>query len=430
MTTTQSSVDQANSTKNNEHEEFEAFLEEVEQLSLKFSDKENPSHHPSDGGNPCEETVVDDDANKPRCQDYIETEAKEKTLSAVKTRERNKACEGINVKTSVKKKNHNNLSRQEKQNRIRLADENRSAWNEFKNLDLSAPSKGNNSGGDSEGKPKISFQIMKEKNTKKKKKRDAAKGGKEFIPDSAKAPNFSNDDHDKYADALSTPKWILVMDTCCLIQDNGMAAQKLIDLANQTFNARYIAEKHAHENNHAAILATSVEEPIEIVIPHKVWSELEFQSKSQDSRTAYFARSVIRMLRDELTQCGSNGVPGYGNDNGKILRSQSLLQSRHASSKFLSLDRISAPTNDDHILACALLEHDHWTVSASSSGSDIAARAGGVVLVTTDGNLTCKALANKVKVYSPSSFHDYYVRRMESLRKRAVQSLAGSALRL
>lgn len=427
MTTTQASIDQANSTNNNEHEEFEAFLEEVEKLSLKFSDKENPSHHPPDGGNPYEKDVVDGAANTPRCQDYIETEAKEKTLSAVKPRERNEACERINVKTSVKE-NHNNLPRQEKQNMIRVADENRCAWNEFKKMDLSAPSKGNNKGGDSEGKPKISFQIMKEKNMKKKKKRDAARVGKEFIPDSAKTPNFSNDGHDKYADAASPPKWILVMDTCCLIQDNGMAAQKLIDLANQTFNARCMAEKHANEYNHAAILATSVEEPIEIVIPHKVWSELEFQSKSQDSRMAYVARTVIRMLRDELTQCRSTGIPANG--NGQIIRSQSVLQSRDATSKFLSFDRISAPTNDDHILACALLEHDHWPASASSSGSDRAARAGGVVLVTTDGNLTCKALANKVKVYSPSGFHDYYVRRMESLRKRAVQSLAGSALRI
>jgi len=213
------------------------------------------------------------------------------------------------------------------------------------------------------------------------------------------------------------PRWTLIIDTCCLIHDNGMGIQNIIDLANHAANAHI----RAQNQKNVALATPTVDEPIDIVIPFKVWSELEYQSKSAEPKNAYAARTVMRMLRDELE---SNGINANGSSKCNALRSQSLLESRDAAAKFLSKDFQS--TNDDHILACALMENETFGSNQPTS-SEV---AGGVVIVTLDNNLACKAYANGLKVYgSPSKFQEYYHKRMSSLRQRAAGSLVDSALR-
>ena len=75
-------------------------------------------------------------------------------------------------------------------------------------------------------------------------------------------------------------QFILIIDTCCLVGDNGVAAvEELLKLAR--------AEG----------------ESIDTVIPFKVWGELEGQSKRKDCpQTAFEARSAMRLLRAKLEQ--------------------------------------------------------------------------------------------------------------------------------
>ena len=56
-------------------------------------------------------------------------------------------------------------------------------------------------------------------------------------------------------------------------------------------------------------------------------------------------------------------------------------------------------TNDDHIIACALVELEKW------AGDNI---AGGVVMITSDNNMAYKAYSNGLEVYSPLDFNAYY----------------------
>jgi predicted ribonuclease YlaK len=195
-----------------------------------------------------------------------------------------------------------------------------------------------------------------------------------------------------------------------LIENNGLDVKDLILLATNAFDARIKAQRN---QRNTALMTTIVDEPIHIVIPVKVWSELEFQSKSKspEANIAYAARSAIRMLRDELES------------EGGVLRSQSLLEARRAGDEFLPKD--SKSTNDDHILVCAMMEDERYKNDYSSSCT----AAGGVVVVTLDSNLVCKAISNGLKVYSPTEFQLYYQKRMCSLRQRALGRLADSALR-
>jgi len=79
--------------------------------------------------------------------------------------------------------------------------------------------------------------------------------------------------------------------------------QKVIDSANESTTSSL----------------SPVEEPIDVVIPFKVWSELEHQSKSAEPDNAYAARTAIRMLRDELK---SNGIYAKVRERRRALRSQ------------------------------------------------------------------------------------------------------------
>ncbi len=187
------------------------------------------------------------------------------------------------------------------------------------------------------------------------------------------------------------------------------------NLINLATNASDACIKALQNQRTAALMITIVDEPIHIVIPVMVWNELDYQSKSKSSEatTMYAAREVIRMLRDELE---SEVISNRG-----VVRSQSLLEARQAGDNYLRKD--SKYTNDDHILACAMMEYEAYKNDSEKLD------AGGVVMVTLDGNLACKAISNGLKVYSPAEFQEYYQKRMSSLRQRAVVRLAESALR-
>lgn len=401
-----------------DEDEFQAFLEEIEQLSIKHSghDEANNERTPDESGTAA--SVDEED------KIVLNTSSTIKDNDAATT---NNTDEGDRFKTSKShRKSIINLSRQDKKSMIQCADNNQRSWTEFKKSDPSRAT------GDDEGdaitsnvesKPKISFQIMNANDKKKKKKKnkiiDSAENSSisEWAVDSnteiqKRKTNF-NDGYYK------SPRWTIVVDTCCLVHDNGKDVQTLIDLASRASTARFIAQQQ-HLN--MALGTTYVEEQIEIVIPYKVWSELEYQSKSQDSKIAFSARAVIRMLRDELAHSGFVGNQGIMNNSPRediIVRSQSLVQSGEAARKFLSLDMASLPpTNDDHILACALTEYERWNDMTCNIGHGTTVTAGGVIVLTTDNNLACKAYANGLKVETPYKFREYYVTRMASLRKR------------
>jgi predicted ribonuclease YlaK len=201
-----------------------------------------------------------------------------------------------------------------------------------------------------------------------------------------------------------------------LIEDNGAGVKNLINLATNASDARIMARQNQRT---AALMTTIVDEPIRIVIPAMVWSELDYQSKSKSSEptTAFAAREATRMLRDELE---SEVISNRG-----VVRSQSLLEARQAGGNYLPKD--SKHTNDDHILVCAMTEYEAYKNDNEKLPCSV--DAGGVVMVTLDGNLACKAISNGLKVYSPAEFQEYYQKRMHSLRRRAVGRLADSALR-
>lgn len=290
----------------------------------------------------------------------------------------------------------------ERKGMVANATANQKAWSDFKKLDLSAASDGD------DNSTKVSFQIMpakaKKKKKRPKKKLIASQEGERSSPPVVSAANPD------LASPSDCPRWTLVVDTSCLLHDGGMMdVKQILDLANRANNAHVAAQS---ERN--ASFAPTVDEPIHVVIPSKVWSELDYQSKNaEDDGNAYAARAAIRMLKDELE--GGTNVDGPNT----ALRSQSLLESRDAADKFLRND--GASTNDDHILACALMEsgRDNPTATISQPRGAPAA-AGGVVLLTRDNDLACKAYADGLKVYdSPGSFREYYVKRMASLRQRA-----------
>ena len=161
--------------------------------------------------------------------------------------------------------------------------------------------------------------------------------------------------------------------------------------------------------------------------------EGEVEKKETNSRTA---RSAIRMLRDELelsqqisrvgvqpSSLSSNNIPSSSSVG--VLHSQSIVESNEAATKYLSKEIQS--TNDDYILACALMESEKYSKQSTNTfgtSSSSSSAAGGVVVITLDNNLSCKALANSLKVHSPSSFVEYYEKRMESLKQRAAGRLA------
>lgn len=144
---------------------------------------------------------------------------------------------------------------------------------------------------------------------------------------------------------------------------------------------------------------------IDMVVPYKVWSELEYQSKSGNRDIAFAARSVIRMLRETLE---ANIAATDGSEKRTVLRSQTLVESRDAAAKFLPKD-FPQSTNDDHILACAMWENERARRESPAS------RRVEVVLATQDNNLACKAYSNGLRVDILSAIREKY--RQGSLRQ-------------
>ena len=160
-------------------------------------------------------------------------------------------------------------------------------------------------------------------------------------------------------------QFILIIDTCCLVGDNGVAAvEELLKL------------------------------DLDTVIPFKVWGELEGQSKRKDCpQTAFEARSAMRLLRAKLEQNAAANSNTCNTLRSKantirlnILRSQTILDSREAANKFLSKD-FRESTNDDHILACAMLEKERANRLLPFQDLD-------VVILTRDNNLAVRVIIN------------------------------------
>lgn len=381
-------------------DEFRAFLDEVERLSIRRED---------DGAAADGATAAGVEATKqqrPRGGDDATNRS-------------------ISVRTTDRK------------GMVARADESRRAWSEFQRLDL--PRRG---GGveDDAPKPKISFRIKgaNEKKTKRKKKKKGVATAREDRGDreeaGGKGSRPSPEIHEPATSSgvvdepsFRTPRWTLVVDTCSLLRDRGRDAHNVLALVGP---AAGTANGAAANDAALAALAADADEPVDVVIPFKVWAELEHRSKSSEPGDAYAARTAVRALRsalesdDATTGRARLGMGGGGHGGGGVLRSQSLSEARDAADRFLPPGDGRGATNDDHILACAVAERD---ASTKRGGAGVA--AGGVVLLTLDNNLACKGHANGLRVFSPSEFRRHYDERMASLRLRARRRLVDSALR-
>ena len=353
------------------------------------------------------------------------------------------AADSDTVENQTTKRDDVNIrtkSKNEKKQVIENAKHNQKAWSEFKKLDLNDNTAGGSGGSD---KNKISFQIKSSTKDKREKKKD-------------KPPQNNVDTNNTTATTLpindisishshDCPSWTLIIDTCSLLAQNGVQSiHKLIQLAKSAITN--------NTNQTTNQLHTPLCEPISIIIPYVVWGELDYISKKlnknnninnleeeeveKNEMNARTARRAIRMLRDELElsqQINRVGVvPCSVSSNNVlprssgVLHSQSIVESNEAAAKYLSKEIQS--TNDDYILACALMESEKYSKQSTNtfgtSSSSSRGAVGGVVIITLDNNLSCKCLANDLKVHSPSSFVEYYEKRMKSLKQRAASRLA------
>jgi hypothetical protein len=366
-------------------DEFNKFLAEVERLTIEHGDS------------------ADTDADGPK---------------VVANSDNYKASPLLSESSSAADK-RKKIHRKNKESVMQNANINQRAWTEFTKLDVSR-TESNTSNDDS--RQKISFKIQTSKSKSKKKtnavNKDIRKENDKVL-DKSTCQNGVKQDGDRNTDGISShtlqflyPCWTLVIDTSALVNDNGYGVERLIDLANHISHNRFKYQKQ-QANKQYTLANTMVEEPIKIILPYSVWNELEYQSKSDNSDLAFSARTVIRMLRDALQQNHNQPTVSERIEVDRVVQSQSLLQHQNSAKKFVPYDLASKPTNDDHIIACALAEQESW--AAESEGS----LSGGVVMITSDNNMTCKALSNGLKVFSPTDFHEYYLERMESLRQRS-----------
>uniref|UniRef100_A0A7S4NHW5 PIN domain-containing protein n=1 Tax=Odontella aurita TaxID=265563 RepID=A0A7S4NHW5_9STRA len=205
------------------------------------------------------------------------------------------------------------------------------------------------------------------------------------------------------------PCWVAVVDTCCFL-DRVNVMESVLDVVHFA----------VHNQHH------DWAERIEVVVPYKVWGELDYQSKlgrsAQDDGTAsYRARRAIRMLESEL-QLQSDRAKLYLRNQGDCvkehIRTQTLESMNDAAEQYLA-PLASEANNDDHILACALAEQQSIQCSRASDLSSSHVGVGGLVLLTVDRNLSCKALANHLTVKNPLEFATCHRRRMNSLKARS-----------
>ena len=299
-------------------------------------------------------------------------------------------------KTTAKKAYHS-----QKQSIIRRAEEAKSNWTEF-NVEKEKSSSATGS------KP-ISFSLnSKGKKAKKKKSKTA-----ETKPSVLSQDSTANEEKPYTCtdiDNRQRPLWTAVIDTCCLLEDGGECVRELIELAK--------AAQFRADMDGASL------DKIRIVIPHVLWSELDgitkrpknrmFQSQSNSDELEMAeelsrkARGATRMLRDRMEmetvlyqagrRVGANRMPTMVHHR-RIL-AQTVKEMKDACEKYLPPD--AEHVNDDHILACALAS------TAKDASEDVAPTApntaGGTVLLTNDQNLSCKAIANGIRVFSIEEF--------------------------
>merc|ERR1712194_269974 len=180
-----------------------------------------------------------------------------------------------------------------------------------------------------------------------------------------------------------------------------LPSQEILDLhINGVKNGKHKVYRRQRGTNklitHAGVERMAAEERIDMVIPYKVWAELEHQSKSGDGDIAFGARVVVRMLRGAL-----EANIAEGNIQRHVLRSQTIVEAREAAAQFLPHD-FPRSTNDDHILACALLENERAHRKSATP------RQVEGIPITQDNNLACKAYSNGLQVQSFSEFREMY----------------------
>jgi len=314
----------------------------------------------------------------------------------------------------------------QKQSLIGRAEEAKSSWNEF-NADKQ--------GSSSLGGPKpISFSLNSKKCKKKKIKKirnDQTAAGDNIAATGGRAGTFNGDSN--VSQQYRRPRWTAVIDTCCLLDDGGECVRQILLLAKS-------AQCVGDADRDCALKAASLDD-IRLAIPHVLWSELDaivkrpqgrrFRSQNDDhelekaEELSRRARGATRLLRDEMTNESAElqrkkllGVELHR----PVLLSQTLAEMKVASEKYLPNSQEDNIVNDDHILACALayaaedLPESSSFISLSTSHNI----AGGAVILTNDQNLSCKALSNKVRVFSPEEFLRHISLRSE-VRKDLLQ---------
>jgi hypothetical protein len=226
------------------------------------------------------------------------------------------------------------------------------------------------------------------------------------------------------------PRWTAVLDTCCFLDDGGIdAIGRLLRLAE---SSQYHSQYRNDNDNDSRHPAASLDE-IQLVIPYVVWSELDgiikrpdrrCNSHAHDSTTreeelSRRARRATNMLRCQLDAEAAalrrDQLLHVTTGDCVVLHSQTMEDAKAAAKRHLPKDTRSV-VNDDCILACALAERSKLafiTAAEGLEGTIAFAAAGGVTLLTKDRNLSCKALANGLRVFSPEEFYTLVMRRSE-----------------
>ena len=317
----------------------------------------------------------------------------------------------------------------------------KSSWTEFQIDNNAGESKRGKDGSKGAAAAPISFSLKQTKG-KKKKTKDSSSSKKRHDKYAEVAKQVSEKEDITNGGTLQQkPRWTAVIDTCCLLDDGGDSIREIIRLAK---SSQYIKDADPMY----ALNAASMDE-IQLVIPHVVWSELDGISKGPQGRRfrsdnldddridevenlSRRARGATKMLREEMEIEAAAFRRGHLLDVGydrQVLKSQTMLEMKAASRKYLPSSTAHEVVNDDHILACALAE-----VSKSAAGDDqvdtsptsvaVAAATGGAVLLTNDHNLACKAIANRVRVFCPMEFCKHISLRSE-VRKDILREQRG-----
>ena len=220
-----------------------------------------------------------------------------------------------------------------KETLVHRAEKHQQSWQEF----TIAQSEPKNEVDDN--KKKISFSL-KTKNTKKRRGKASQKSSNTAATATNRQPSLP------LLAALPPrkPQWVAVLDTCAVLEAS------FLDLVRSLMEA-------------ANIITI---EPLTFVVPYKLWSELDYQSKFQGNLQQQ-ARRAVWMLNQAMqhqqqrqrqhrihSDTTGDGSPRH-TTNQITFRSQSRADMNQAASDFgLVLD--DDANNDDHILCCARAE--------------------------------------------------------------------------